>query len=237
MSTDYQINAEPRSESGKAASRRYRREGKIPAVVYGAGKDNVSLLLDHHEIFHNLETEGFHSAIIKINVGKKTEQAILRDVQMDPVKPNVLHVDFQRVSATEKLHIAVPIHFMGEEEAPGVKTEHGIMSHMINEVDVSCLPADLPEYLEVDVSGLSLGDSVHLSDIQVPEGVELTALLHEGEDQMVATVYAPTVDAEAEELEEMEAAEAAEEAPEEEAEAEGETEGEGGESEEEKSED
>lgn len=234
MITDYQISAEPRTATGKSASRRFRREGKIPAVVYGAGKDNLSLLLDHHEIFHNLETEGFHSAIIKINIGKQVEQAILRDVQMHPVKPNVFHVDFQRVSATEKLHIAVPIHFIGEEDAPGVKTEHGIMSHMINEVDVSCLPADLPEYLDIDVSGMNLGDSVHLSDIKVPEGVELTALLHEGEDQVVATVYAPQIDAEAEELEEAEAA-AAEEAAEE-----GETEGEGegeGEGEEEKSED
>jgi large subunit ribosomal protein L25 len=129
------------------------------------------------------------------------EQAILRDVQMDPVKPNVVHVDFQRVSATEKLHIAVPIHFVGEEEAPGVKTEHGIMSHMVNEVDVSCLPADLPEYLEVDVSNLNLGDTVYLSDIKVPEGVELTALMHEGEDQVVATVYQPQMAAEEEELE------------------------------------
>lgn len=209
MSTEYQINAEARSASGKSASRRYRREGKTPAVVYGAGKDNVSLLLDHREIFHKLETEGFHSAIIKINVGKTVEQAILRDVQMHPIKPNVMHVDFQRVSATEKLHIAVPIHFIGEEEAPGVKTDHGIMSHLINEVDVSCLPADLPEFLEVDVSGLQLNDTVHLSDLKVPEGVEITALLHEGEDQPIATVYAPQVEVE-EDLE----AEAAEEAAE-----------------------
>jgi len=230
MSTDYQINAEPRSATGKSASRRSRHQNKIPAVVYGAGKDNQPLLLDHHEIFHNLETEGFQSAVIKINVGSNVEQAILRDVQMHPTKDKVMHVDFQRVSATEKLHIAVPIHFIGEEEAPGVKTEHGIMSHVINEVDVSCLPGDLPEYLEVDVSGLSLGDSVHLSDIQVPEGVELTALMHEGEDQMVATVYAPQVDAEAEEAEEAEAA-AAEEGAEE-----GEGEEGEGESEEDKSE-
>ncbi|HSH40780.1 MAG TPA: 50S ribosomal protein L25/general stress protein Ctc [Arenicellales bacterium] len=223
MSTDYQISAEPRMETGKAASRRYRREGKIPAVVYGAGKDNLSLLLDHHEIFHSLEQEGFHSAVIKIKVGKDVEQAILRDVQMDPVKPNVVHVDFQRVSATEKLHIQVPIHFIGEEEAPGVKTEHGVMSHNINEVDVSCLPADLPEYLEVDVSGLNVGDSVHLSDIKLPDGVELTALAHEGEDQVVASVYQPTMAAEEEEGEEG-AEEAAAEA-----EAEGEGEEEGGE--------
>ncbi|MGA8259113.1 MAG: 50S ribosomal protein L25/general stress protein Ctc [Arenicellales bacterium] len=215
MSTDYQINAEPRTESGKSASRRYRRTGKIPAVVYGAGKDNLPLLLDHHEIFHQLETEGFHSAIIKIKVGRKVEQAILRDVQMHPAKPNVLHVDFQRISATEKLHIAVPIHFVGGEDCPGVRTESGIMSHNLNEVDVSCLPADLPEYLEVDVSGLHLHEAVHLSDLKLPEGVEITALQHEGEDQIVATVYAPQleveeeVEAEAEGLEEE--AEAAEE--------------------------
>lgn len=211
MSTDYHINAEPRTDSGKAASRRYRREGKIPAVVYGAGKENISLLLDHHEIFHSLETEGFHSAIIKINVGKSTEQAILRAVQMDPVKPNVLHVDFQRVSATEKLHIAVPVHFVGEEEAPGIKTEDGIMSHNITEVDVSCLPADLPEYLEVDVSGLHVNESVHLSDLKVPEGVEITALLHEGEDEVVASVYLPQMEVEEEEGAEGEEAAAEEE--------------------------
>lgn len=218
---DYQINAEPRAESGKSASRRYRREGKIPAVVYGAGKENLSLLLDHHEIFHNLETEGFQSAIIKINVGKQTEQAILRAVQMHPMKPNVMHVDFQRVSATEKLHIAVPIHFVGEEEAPGIKTEHGVMSHNINEVDVSCLPKDLPEYLEVDVSHLGINDAVHLSDIKVPEGVELTALMHEGEDEVVASVYMPQMEVEEEELEAAEA-EGEEEAPEEAGEEEGE---------------
>lgn len=218
MSTDYQITAEPRSDSGKSASRRYRHVGKIPAVVYGAGKENLSLLLDHHEIFHSLETEGFHSAIIKINIGKDVEQAILRDVQMDPVKPNVLHVDFQRISATEKLHIAVPIHFVGHDEAPGVKTEGGILSHSLTEVDVSCLPADLPEYLEIDVSGLHLHDSLYLSDIEVPKGVEITALLHEGEDQIVASVYAPQVEVEEEELE----GEAAEEGVEE-----GEAEGEG----------
>ena len=229
MSTDYQINAEPREASGKSASRRYRREGKIPAVVYGAGKENISLLLEHHEIFHNLETEGFHSAIIKININGNVEQAILRDVQMDPVKPNVVHVDFQRVSATEKLHIAVPIHFIGEEDAPGVKTEHGIMSHNINEVDVSCLPGDLPEFLEIDVSALNINDAVHLSDIKVPEGVEITALMHDGEDQIVASVYAPQL--EVEEEEDLEAAEEGEEAAEG---AEAEEEGEG---EEDKSED
>lgn len=223
MSTDYQINAEPRTESGKSASRRYRREGKIPAVVYGAGKDNMSLLLDHHEIFHKLETEGFQSAIIKINVGKTVEQAILRAVQMNPVKPDVMHVDFQRISAKEKLHIAVPVHFVGEEEAPGVKTEGGIMSHNINEVDVSCLPADLPEYLEVDVSGLHVNDSVHLSDLKVPEGVEITALQHEGEDEVVASVYMPQLEVEEEDLEAE--AEGEEEAPEE-AETEGEAEAE-----------
>jgi large subunit ribosomal protein L25 len=225
MSTDYQINAEPRTDSGKSASRRYRREGKIPAVVYGAGKENMSLLLDHHEIFHNLETEGFHSAIIKINVGKQTEQAILRAVQMDPVKPNVLHVDFQRISATEKLHIAVPIHFVGEEEAPGIKTEDGVMSHNLTEVDVSCLPKDLPEYLEIDVSGLNVNEAVHLSDIKVPDGVEITSLLHEGEDEIVASVYVPQMEVEEEELEAE--AEGEEEAAEgEEAEGEGEAESE-----------
>lgn len=193
MSTQYQIQAFARDGKGTSVSRAYRRAGRVPAVLYGAGKDNQNLLLDHNEIRHNLETEGFHSAIIEIKTDGGVEQAILRDVQMHPYKAQVMHIDFQRISATEKLHIAVPLHFIGGDECPGVYNEGGIESHLINEVDVECLPADLPEYLEVDISGLHLHDSVKLSDIKVPEGVTITALLHDGDDQAIATILAPKV--------------------------------------------
>jgi len=210
MSTQYQIQALPRTGTGTTASRGNRRAGQVPAILYGAGKDNQSLLLNHNEIMHNLETEGFQSAVIEIKTDKGTEQAILRDVQMHPYKAQVMHVDFQRVSATEKLHLAVPLHFIGGEECPGVYNEGGIASHLINEVDIECLPADLPEYLEVDISSLELHDSAKLTDIKVPAGVEIMALAHGGEDQAVATIMSPQreeVDEPAEGEEDLEAAE------------------------------
>lgn len=215
MSTNYEIKAEPRDANGTAAARRLRNEGKVPAVMYGAGKDNQSLSLDQNEILRNLESETFHSAIIQVSMQSGAEKAILRDVQMHPIRKQVLHVDLQRVSETEKLHIAIPLHFVGEDVAPGVKLEGGIMSHLVTEVDVECLPADLPEFLEVDVSGLHMNDTVKLSDIKLPEGVEITAFAHGGEDQTVASV-APPQAAEVEEPlegEEEEAAAAGEEAP------------------------
>ncbi len=220
MSTAFELNAETRDQTGTSAIRRIRRGGKVPAVIYGAGKDNQNLLLDHLEVLRNLEVESFYSAIITIKTSGADEQAIVRDVQMHPYKPQVLHLDFQRVSATEELRINVPLHFLGEDTAPGVKMQGGIMSHLLNDVEITCLPSALPEYLEVDVSQLDLHDSVKLSDIKLPEGVELVALAHGGEDQAVATVLAPKV-AELEEAEEVEELEAVEgEVPEEEAAAE-----------------
>ena len=191
MSTNYEIQAIPRTGKGKSASRGYRRSEQVPAVIYGANKDNENVLLNHHEIMHNLEAEGFQSAIIDIKTDKGKQQAIIRDVQMHPYKAQVLHVDFLRVSATEKIRIAVPLHFLGGDECPGVYNEGGIESHLINEVEVECLPADLPEYLDVDISQLGMHDSAKLTDIKVPEGVVITALLHEGEDMPVATITAP----------------------------------------------
>lgn len=215
MSTQYQIQALPRTGKGTSASRATRRAGQVPAILYGAGKDNQSLLLSHNEIMHKLETEGFQAAVIEIKTDKGTEQAILRDVQMHPYKAQVMHIDFQRVSATEKLHIAVPLHFIGGEECPGVYNEGGIASQLINEVDIECLPADLPEYLEVNISTLELHESVKLTDIKLPEGVEITTLAHGGEDQAVATIMSP----QREEVEEVEEGEEEFEAAEGEAEA------------------
>ena len=214
MSVGFELTAENRGHTGTGASRRLRRAGKVPAIIYGAGLGNRNLLLDHLQLMHNLETQAFFSAIVTIKTADGDEKAILRDVQMHPHKPQVMHVDFQRVSETEELHIKVPLHFLGEDVAPGVKVQGGIISHLMNEVDISCLPSNLPEYLEIDVSQLNLGESVKLSDIKAPEGVEITGLAHGGEDQVVASALAPKVAEEEAEVPEAEEVEAEAEAPE-----------------------
>lgn len=186
----FQLHAESRNEFGTNASRRLRAQGKIPAIVYGAGKDNSNVLLDHNKLLHALDIEAFHSAIIDVQTTSGTEQVILRDVQMHPYKLQVLHIDFQRVSMTEKLHMNVPLHILGEDSAPGIKIDGGLLSRLANEVDIECLPKDLPEYLELDVSELGLGETLHLSDIKLPEGVEIVALASgvEDADQGVVTI-------------------------------------------------
>lgn len=188
MSTTFELTAEPREAMGTGASRRLRRSGKVPAIMYGASKEPISLALDHNQVYHNLENEAFHSSLISVKLGSTTEQAILRDVQMHPFKPRIIHVDLQRISATEKLHLRVPLHFVGAEISPGVKLQNGIVNHLMTEVDVSCLPTNLPEYLEVDLSGLNLHESVHLSDLKAPAGVEITNLAHGGDDHAVAAI-------------------------------------------------
>ncbi len=208
MSVQFELTADTRVQTGTSISRRFRRDGKVPAVIYGADKDNQNLLLDHLEVLRNLEVEAFHSAIISIKTADGNVQAILRDVQMHPYKPQVQHVDFQRVSETEALRMKVPLHFVGADIAPGVKVQGGILSPLANEVEISCLPSLLPEYLEVDVSELNLHESVKLTDIKLSQGVELLALAHGGEDQTIASVMAPKVAEEAEEAAELEEAEA-----------------------------
>ena len=175
-------------------SRRKRRENLVPAVVYGAGKDNESVMLDHDQVMHSLEKEAFHSAIIDLKTDKGSQQVILREVQMHPHRQLVMHVDFQRVRASEKLHMKVHLLFEGSDVAPGVKTDGGILSHPITELDITCLPRDLPEFIAVDVSELNLNESLHLSNIKMPEGVELTATAFpEGEDPTIATISPPKV--------------------------------------------
>ena len=189
MSASFIIEAELRTDTGKGASRRLRREEKFPAVVYGAGKDPVSIKLDHKKMMHNLENEAFYSHILTLNIGKDSEQVILKDLQRHPAKAALMHADFLRVSAKEKLHLHVPLHFINEEIAPGVKAG-GLVTHNITEVEVSCLPKDLPEFLEVDLSALELDHSLHMSDIKLPSGVELVELSHgEGHDQPIAAVH------------------------------------------------
>ncbi len=188
MSAKYELNAEARSATGTGASRRLRRAGKVPAILYGADEAPLMLALDHDALWHHTQHEAFFTSILSITVdGKGAGQAIVRDLQMHPFKPRVAHIDLQRISATERLHIAVPLHFVGHDVAPGVKLQGGLLSHLMTEVDVSCLPSQLPEFLTVDVSGLKLNDSVHLSNLQLPEGVVLTDLVH-GNDLAVATI-------------------------------------------------
>ena len=194
MSSNYELSTQSRDSFGTGASRRQRRENLVPAVVYGAGKDNESVMLDHDQVMHSLEKEAFHSAIIDLKTDKGSQQVILREVQMHPHRQLVMHLDFQRVRASEKLHMKVPLHFEGSDVAPGVKTDGGILSHPITELDITCLPRDLPEFIAVDVSELNLNESLHLSSIKMPEGVELTATAFpEGEDPTIATISPPKV--------------------------------------------
>ena len=194
MSSNYELSTQSRDSFGTGASRRQRRENLVPAVVYGAGKDNESVMLDHDQVMHSLEKEAFHSAIIDLKTDKGSQQVILREVQMHPHRQLVMHVDFQRVRASEKLHMKVPLHFEGSDVAPGVKTDGGILSHPTTELDITCLPRDLPEFIAVDVSELNLNESLHLSNIKMPEGVELTATAFpEGEDPTIATISPPKV--------------------------------------------
>ncbi len=195
MSTiKFELEAEVRADVGKGASRRLRHADKVPAVVYGAGEAPMSLTLDHNKTAHALSHEAFYSHILTLKVGKKSEKVILKDVQRHPAKPRVAHVDFLRVRADQKLQMHVPLHFLGEEEAPGVK-EGGVFSHHMTDVQVSCLPGDLPEYIAVDVSKLALDQGVHLSELNLPKGVELVAFAHgvEGHDQSVVSVHIPRI--------------------------------------------
>ena len=218
MSTNHTIIAELRDVQGTGASRRLRHAGKVPAILYGSGKDTAMLTLSHNSLYHNLEDESFHSSILTVEINGKKEKAILRDVQMHAFKQRIMHIDLQRVSAKDKIHMNVPFHFSGGEEAPGVKVEGGIVSHLVTELDIVCLPDDLPEFIAVDISALNLGDSIHLSEITLPKGVESSALSH-GDDLAVVTVVAVRGSAEDDEVE-------AEEGGEEAAEGEAETEAE-----------
>ncbi len=189
MSDNFVLEAEPRTDLGKGASRRLRRAGMVPAVIYGAGKDSVSISLKHNELRHSLENEAFYSHILTVKLGKKEEQAILKDLQRHPSKPVIMHMDLQRVSANERIRVHAPLHFMNEESAPGVK-EGGLVSHSQTEIEITCLPKDLPEYIEVDLGTLELDASIHLSEIPLPADVEAVELTHgEGHDPSIVSIH------------------------------------------------
>jgi len=176
--TDFVLNAEKRDEQGKGASRRLRRAGMVPAIIYGAGKEPATISLNHNEVIRQLENEAFYSHILTLKIGGTEEQAILRDMQRHPSKPYVTHMDFQRVSATDKIRVLVPVHFINEDTCVGVKQGGGVLNHLMTEVEVQCLPKDLPEFIEVDVAGLNVGDTIHLSNLKLGKGVEIVELLH-----------------------------------------------------------
>jgi len=192
MSNDFVLNAEVRTLQGKGASRRLRREGKVPAVLYGGHKDPISLMVGHFELENRLKNEAFYSHILTLNISGKEESAVLKDLQRHPAKSVVTHLDLQRVVADEELRMHVPLHFKGEDVAPGVKQGGGVVQHHLVDVEVVCLPKHLPEFIEVDVSAMNLNDALHLSQLKLPEGVTLTALQH-GDDQSVVSVHIPRV--------------------------------------------
>ena len=211
MSNTYELHGELRHDKGKGASRRLRRTGKVPAVLYGGKDEPRSIALDHTELMHQLENEAFYSHILTIKVGDKKQDAILKDLQRHPAKLAVIHVDFQRVVADEKLRTNVPLHFLNEDVAHGVREGGGIISHLATDAEISCLPKHLPEYLEVDIADLVIDSMLHLSDIKLPEGVELVELSYgEDHDQPIVAINRPRK----EEVDEVDEEGAAEVAPE-----------------------
>ena len=183
------VNAVARTDVGKGASRRLRREhNQVPAIVYGADKDPQNLTLDHNELLKSLKNDAFYSSILELKVDGSSESVVLKDIQRHPYKPKITHMDFMRIKAGEKITMSVPLHFINEETAPGVKIGGGAISHMMTEVEIRCLPKDLPEFIEVDMGAVELDQTIHLSDLQVAKGVELTALAHD-DNAAVANIH------------------------------------------------
>jgi len=189
MKTSFELVAEFREMQGKGASRRLRHDGKVPAILYGGHTEARTLTLSHQKLSILLDNERFYSTILSLKVGDETQAAILKDVQRHPFKNAVMHIDFQRVEENEKIRISIPLHFKGEAVSPGVKSQGGLVSHMRTDVEVSCLPKDLPEFIEVDLSGLSLNESIHLSELKIPDGVQLVDLAKE--DAAVVAIHSP----------------------------------------------
>ncbi len=191
MSATFTLAAELRTDTGKGASRRLRHASRVPAIIYGAGKEPTMLTFRHDDIFHACEDEAFFSHILTINVDGQSEKVIIKDMQRHPAKIQIMHADFQRIDANHALHVNVPLHFLNEDVCVGVKGG-GLVSHLITELEISCLADDLPEFIEVDMSNLDTGDSIHLSDIKLPKGVSSVILMQgEGHDQAVASIHMP----------------------------------------------
>ena len=192
---NYEINAQPRTVQGSGASRRLRHANKVPGIIYGGTAAPTMIELDHNPLIIALRKEVFHSSVLTLKIGDVVETVLLRDAQMHPYKPLVLHVDFQRVDATHAIHQKVPVHFINGDIAPGVKLGGGIVSPALNELDVSCLPQDLPAFIEVDLKDLKAGQSIHVSQLALPKGVK--AIVHGSDDPVVVVITAKKAAAEA----------------------------------------
>ena len=187
--SNFIFNAESRSDTGKGASRRLRHANSVPAIIYGGKVDPQSLTLNHNDIIKILETEAVYTSILTVNIDGKANKAIIKDIQRHAYKPKVLHMDFQRVNQDEKIHMHVPIHFLGGENSPGVKAG-GQMTHNMSDVEVACKAKDLPEYLEIDVSNMDIGDTLHISDLSMPAGVVSVELSHGSDhDQPIVAIH------------------------------------------------
>ena len=187
MSEEFNLIAEMRDDQGKGASRRLRRQGKVPAVIYGAGRDPRNLMFDHNKVLHQLEDPSFYSSILNIKVGEKSRAAIVKDIQRHPSKKQIIHIDLQRIVEDEQIKMQIPIHYLGEEDAVGVKIGGGTVTKLMTELEISCLPKNLPEFLEVDISDLELDQMLNVSDISLPEGVEISDIMKE-QDQAIVSI-------------------------------------------------
>ena len=185
----FEVVAQARKGQGRGASRRLRHSGKVPGILYGGKKPAVNIELDHNPLYHHLRNERFHASVLTLALDGATEQVLLRAVNMHPFKMEVQHVDFQRVSADEKIHIKVPLHFVNAEKSPAIKEQGGLITHVLSEIDVRCLPATLPEFIEVDLSALAIGHSIHVRELPLPKGVELS--LAGNENPTVASAQIP----------------------------------------------
>ena len=194
------VVAHTRNTQGTGASRRLRRAGKVPGIVYGSSDTPVNIELDHNDLFHALRKEAFHASILDLEIdGKAASNVLLRDVQMHPFKQQVLHIDFQRVAANEKIHVRVPLHFINAEASPAVKLSSNVVSHVMNDIEVVCLPKDLPEFIEIDLGNLEAQGNVHVSDLKLPEGISVTP--HPEEVIVTATTPRAMIEEKAAEVE------------------------------------
>jgi len=205
MSDTFKIPAVSRSDKGKGASRRLRREGLVPGIIYGGGKDPEMIATPHNKLLQQLDNEAFYSSILNLELDGKTQRVVLKDLQRHPAKPFILHFDLLRVADTDRIKMTVPLHFVGEDSAPGVKAG-GKVHHAISDLEVICEARNLPEYIEIDISTMELGDMLHLTDIKLPEGVEIVALTHGDEQSHDEAVVSIQTDRKAQAEEAAEAA-------------------------------
>jgi len=188
----FEVQAESRSQQGKGASRRLRRDGKVPGILYGVGKEALPIMVSHEELKHQLDKEAFFSHILTLHLDGGSERVVLKDLQRHPFRPLIVHVDFQRIAEDRELSMRVPIHFLNEDRCVGVRTGGGVINHITTEVEVSCLPRDLPEFIAVDLAEINVGVTLHVSDLQLPPGVTLNVLKHGGDATLpVVSVHIP----------------------------------------------